>query len=181
MPFLSQRKIFLLDIDQPKEAFATQPFRKRHLKSGLAMRSTTNSGKLSSCYQIAILSYLIRDQGVILQSGKIQFVGKHHLSSALCSFRPEGTDDVFISFQSLVRNPVWGNQAVYTEISVVREFAKVSAVTEYRATIWRFAPFHGVVAPLPNEGATEALMFINELLIILCVSWAVPHSVDVLA
>ena len=74
-------------------------------------------------------------------------------------------------------SPVREHQAVHAEVSVMRILSCISAVMVHLPSILRFPFIGGVVAPLPDKAAAEAIVFVDLLHIILNVSGAVSHGV----
>ena len=93
----------------------------------------------------------------------------------------QGADDVLVLLQAGVGRAVGVDQAVHAEVAVVGLFAEVAAVVVDVLAGDGLAHVDGVVAPLPDEAAAEVVVFVDELLVVLGVSGAVAHRVDVFA
>ena len=80
-----------------------------------------------------------------------------------------------------MRCAVGVHKAVHAEVAVMRIFAKIAAVAENIAVVGRRTAVNGVVAPFPNKAAHKAVILHDQLLVLLRISGAVTHRVDVLA
>ena len=89
-------------------------------------------------------------------------------------------DDVLVFDQAGVRRAVWVDQTVHAEVTVVHDLVKVAAVEIHLLAGLGAAHVNGMIAPFPDKAAAEILVFIDQFLIILCVSGAVAHGMDVL-
>ncbi len=73
------------------------------------------------------------------------------------------------------------DQAVHAEVAVVGELLVVAAVAVDGPVVRGLAAIDRVVAPLPHKAARKAIVPHNQLLVVLRISGAVAHGVDVLA
>ena len=136
----------------------------------------------AASHGVAVLLNLPRDHQEIVGIGKVAVIRQADLRcfrvEQLGAYR---ADDILILEQTGVRRAVGIHETVHAEVAVVRELAEIAAVAEDVAVVGRCAAVHGVVAPLPDEAADEAVVLHNLLLVLLRVSGAVAHRVDILA
>ena len=94
---------------------------------------------------------------------------------------PRRTVYVFVFQKTGVHPAVRIDQTVHAEVSVVRELAAVAAVSVDFPAVRRCSPVDGVVAPLPDKAAADAVVLLHELEIIFQIARAVAHGVTVFA
>ena len=93
----------------------------------------------------------------------------------------QGADYVLVLLQAGMGRAVGVDEAVHAEVAVVGLLTEVAAVVVDVLAGDGLAHVDGVVAPLPDEAAAEVVVLVDELLIVLGVSGAVAHRVDVFA
>ena len=139
-------------------------------------------GDLALEYDNAVLHHVVFHGQKILGVGEVQNVPEEELAFfEITGGDPQGTDDVFELLQAGGGGAVGVDQAVHAEVSVLGELAEVAAVVVFRLTLVGLAHINGVVAPFPDKAANEVVVLLDELLVVLGVSGAVAHGVDVFA
>ena len=107
---------------------------------------------------------------------------KAQLTAALVvGNNPRRTVYIFVFQKSGVHPAVRIDQPVHAEVSVVRELAAVAAVGVDFPAVRRGSPVDGMVAPLPDKAAADAIVLLHELEIIFQIARAVAHGVTVFA
>ena len=132
--------------------------------------------------RLAVLLDLPRDHQEFVRIRKVAVIRQADLRGLRVEqLGAHRADHVLVLEKPRVRRAVRIDETVHAEVAVVRELAEVAAVAEDVAVVGRRAAVHGVVTPLPDKAAHEAVVPHDELLVLLRVAGAVAHRVDVLA
>ena len=87
---------------------------------------------------------------------------------------------IFVFQQPRVWRAVRVDESVHAEIPVVHGLAVVAAVEIHFASSLRFSLVDTVVTPFPDKSAAEDIGLVEQMVIVLEISWPVSHRVAVL-
>ena len=93
---------------------------------------------------------------------------------------PQGSVDILVLHQASVGSAVGVDQTVHAEIAVVGEFAMVATVEVDGLAVFRHALIDGMVGPLPHKAAAASGVLLEHFPVVLNVSGAIAHGVDIL-
>ena len=161
-----------------EERFAGVQLRQRDLQGGFAVRRNVAQFNLLRRERFTFGAHLCV-QGVVIKRGKPQFIFDFQLAaSQIPRVDFYRRDNLFVLFQARSRRLIGIDQTIKTEVIVVGIVAVVAAefIPDIAVVILRLDP---VVAPFPDIMSLNAIVLIEDVLVLRQPARSVPHRMSI--
>ena len=177
--FLPEIILFFETIVQVQAAHTGRGNRIRNPDFRFRMRSQIRRVDGAALHGNAILCDLIFDRHRIHQIGEVKIiVQSKDAVGCILQERTSGTGHIFPFQQTGMRRAIRINKTVHTEIAVMREFAKISAIAIFGLTVRCASHPDSMIAPFPHKAARKFVIAVESLEIILDIPGAVAHGMN---